>query len=200
MNATAGPRCYASRREVAWVAPAAFEGVFLSRKDEDRILHGLYYYQETIDDEFTVTRDQILWLAAHSYADGSHWHRDGVLQEVDSSVIPSEFRYKLLRSKFELPLRYLHHRRLIKLSKATDDIVGVEVTFAGADRAIRLHTRLGRMDVWYQERKEGFVGLIVTVAVSIITALITVVLTERMYRSFAEPPRIIYEVEPKPVP
>jgi hypothetical protein len=160
----------------------------------------LYYYQETIDDEFTVTRDQILWLAAHSYADGNSWHRDGELQHFDSSVIPSEIRHKLLRSKFELPLRYLHHRRLIKLSKATDDIVGIEVTFAGADRAIRLHTRLGRMDVWYQERKDGFFGIVMTVAVSIIAALLTVVVTERMYRSFAEPPRIIYEVDPRPTP
>jgi hypothetical protein len=56
------------------------------------------------------------------------------------------------------------------------------------------------MDVWYQERKDGFFGIVMTVAVSIITALLTVVVTERMYRSFAEPPRIIYEVDPKPTP
>ena len=123
-----------------------------------------------------------------------------MLQHVDSALIPAEFRSKLLRSKFELPLRYLHHRRLIKLSKATDDIVGVEVTFAGADRAIRLHTRMGRLDVWYQERKDGVLGIVTIIAVSMITALLTVVITERMYRSFAEPPRIIYEVEPKPSP
>ena len=64
----------------------------MSRKDEDRILHGLHYYRESIDEEFTVTCDQILWLAAHSYADGAAWHKDEDLQSFDSTVVPVELR------------------------------------------------------------------------------------------------------------
>ncbi|MDB6084666.1 MAG: hypothetical protein JWN43_2547 [Gammaproteobacteria bacterium] len=172
----------------------------MSRKDEDRILHGLHYFRESIDEEFTVTSDRILWLAAHSYADGSSWFKDGELQSFDSSVIPEEVRRKLLMSKCELPLRYLHYRRLIKLTQAGDDVANVAVTFAGADRAMRLHTRLGRMELWYQEHRDGFLGLVMTIAVSLITALIAVVVLERLHGSFAEPPRIIYEVDPKSQP
>jgi hypothetical protein len=172
----------------------------MTRKDEDRILHGLHYYRESIDEEFTVASDQILWLAAHSYADGADWYKDEDLQSFDTSVIPIEFRKKLLTSKFELPLRYLHYRRLIKLTRVGDETMDVAVTFAGADRAMRLHTRLGRMEVWYQERKDGFFGLVMTVAVSIVTALMTVYVMERLHGSFVEPPRMIYEVEPKSQP
>jgi hypothetical protein len=155
----------------------------MSRKDEDRILHGLYYYRESIDEEFTVTGDQILWLAANSCADGSNWYANGRFNSLDSSAVPIEFRGKLFSSKLELPLRYLLYRRLIKYTKVSDQLFSTAVTFAGADRAMRLHTRLGRLDVWYQDRKDGFVGLIVTIAVSITTALATALVVLRwIYR------------------
>lgn len=172
----------------------------MSRKDEDRILHGLHYLRESIDDEFTVTGDEILWLAAHSYADGVHWCKDGAVQSVDSSAIPSELRRKLHLSKYELPLRYLQYRRLIKYSSAGEDRVSVAVTFAGADRAMRLHTRSGRMEVWYQEHKEGFLGMLITVAIAFITALGAVALSEHLHKSIPEPPRILYEVDPRSQP
>src|SRR3984893_17200433 len=172
----------------------------MSRKDEDRILHGLHYFRESLDEEFTVTCDQILWLAAHSYADGGSWYKDGDLQSFDCSVIPMELRRKLLMSKFELPLRYLHYRRLIKFTPAGDEAVNVSVTFAGADRAMRLHTRLGRMELWYQEHRDGFLGIVITVAVSFITALIAVGIVEGLRRYSTEPTRIIYESDSRSQP
>jgi hypothetical protein len=172
----------------------------MSRKDEDRILHGLHYYRESLDDEFAVTSEQILWLAAHSFADGSGWHKDGELQGFDCSVIPIELRRKLLMSKFELPLRYLHYRRLIKFTPASDEVANVAVTFAGADRAMRLHTRAGRMELWYQEHRDGFFGIVITVAVSFITALVAVAILEGLHKNTVEPARIIYESDPRSQP
>ncbi|MEA3150832.1 MAG: hypothetical protein QOD56_1771 [Gammaproteobacteria bacterium] len=168
----------------------------MSRKDEDRILHGLHYYRESLDEEFTVNSDQILWLAAHSYADGAHWYKDDDFQSFDSTVVPVELRKKLLTSKFDLPLRYLHHRRLIRMARAGEETVDLAVTFAGADRAMRLHTLFGRMELWYRERRDGLLGLVATIVVSLITALMTVYVVERL-RNPVEPPRLIYEIEPK---
>jgi hypothetical protein len=172
----------------------------MSRKDEDRILHGLHYFRESLDEDFTVTSEQILWLAAHSFADGSGWNKDGDLQGFDCSVIPIELRRKLLMSKFELPLRYLHYRRLIKFTPAGDEAVNVAVTFAGADRAMRLHTRMGRMELWYQEHRDGFIGIVITVAVSFITALMAVAIVEGLHGNSTETPRSIYESEPRSQP
>ena len=78
--------------------------------------------------------------------------------------------------------------------------MAISVTFAGADRAIRLHTLPGRMEVWYQERKDGFLGLVTTIAVSLITALVTVYVAERFHRNADYPPRLIYEIQPKSPP
>jgi hypothetical protein len=148
--------------------------VAMSRDDEDRILHGLYYYRENIDDEVPVTGAQLLWLAMHPLREGDGWSQDGTLQSVDASVFPAEIQSKLVTAKLELPLRYLQYRRLVKYTRQKDESLLVAVTFAGADRAIRLHTRRGRMDLWYREHKDGILGIAATVIVAFVTALITV--------------------------
>jgi hypothetical protein len=149
----------------------------MSRNDEDRILHGLYYYRQDIDEDLSVSGEQVLWLAMNPLRDGEGWNKDGQLQSVDTSAFPEEIQSKLVTAKLELPLRYLQYRRLIKYTQCSDATISVAVTFAGADRAIRLHTRRGRMDLWYQEHKDGIFGLVITVFVAFITALITVLLS-----------------------
>ena len=154
----------------------------MSRDDEDRILHGLYYHRESIDEDMSVTAEQILWLAMHPLREGEMWTKDGKLQSVDMSAFPAEIQSKLDTAKLELPLRYLQYRRLIKYTKRSDATLLVAVTFAGADRAIRLHTRRGRMDLWYREHKDGFLGMAVTIFVSFATALLTVMVTMLLAR------------------
>jgi len=151
----------------------------LNRADEDRILHGLYYHREAIDQDLQVTGEQILWLAMHPLPEGETWERDGQLQSLDVQQFPPEIRAKLIAAKLELPLRYLQYRRLIKYVKQRDATNIVAVTFAGADRAIRLHSRRGRLDLWYKEHKEGILGLSITVLISFVTALLTVLAFKR---------------------
>jgi hypothetical protein len=79
-------------------------------------------------------------------------------------------------------------------------MVNLAVTFAGADRAMRLHTRFGRVELWYQDHKDGVMGLVTTIAVSFITALVAVAVSERIHKTVSEPQRVIYEVEPKVQP
>ena len=146
----------------------------MSRADEDRILHGLYYYRESIDEDVQVSTEQLLWLAMHPLREGQGWQLQGKLQSLDASEFPDDIRTKLVTAKLELPLRYLQYRRLITYARRSDGMLYAAVTFAGADRAIRLHTRRGRMDLWYREHRDGVVGVSITVLISIITALLTV--------------------------
>jgi len=152
----------------------------MGRGDEDRILHGLYYYRESIDAEVTVTGEQILWLAMHPLREGDRWGRDGRIQSLDTSAFPGEIRSKLLTAKLELPLRYLQYRRLVTYTGRIDTALSIAVTFAGADRAIRLHTRRGRVDLWYREHRDGIFGVTLTMLIALVTALITVLVLNRM--------------------
>jgi hypothetical protein len=154
----------------------------MSRDDEDRILHGLYYYRENIEEDVQVTIEQLLWLAMHPLREGDAWRRDGKLQSLDASAFPDDVRAKLLTVKIELPLRYLQYRRLITFARRSDGTIYAAVTFAGADRAIRLHTRRGRLDLWYREHRDGILGVTITVLISLITALITVLAVNRFIK------------------
>ena len=115
----------------------------------------------------------------HPLQEGVAWERDGQLQSLDVEQFPPEIRPKLIAAKLELPLRYLEYRRLIKHVKQSDATNILTVTFAGADRAIRLHSRRGRMDLWYRENKDGVLGLGITVLISFVTALVTAIIFTR---------------------
>ena len=154
----------------------------MSRDDEDRILHGLYYYRENIEEDVQTTSEQLLWLAMHPLRDGDAWLLDGELQSLDASAFPEDIRAKLLAVKIQLPLRYLQYRRLITFARRSDGTIYAAVTFAGADRAIRLHTRRGRMDLWYREHRDGILGVTITVLISLVTALITVLAANRLLK------------------
>jgi hypothetical protein len=154
----------------------------MSRDDEDCILHGLYYYRENIDEDVQVSSEQLLWLAMHPLREGDLWYKEGKLQSLDASEFPEEIRGKLLTAKLELPLRYLQYRRLITYARRSDGMLYAAVTFAGADRAIRLHTRRGRLDLWYREHRDGIAGVTITILIAFITALITVLVISRILR------------------
>jgi hypothetical protein len=154
----------------------------MSRDDEDRILHGLYYYRENIEEDVQVTIEQLLWLAMHPLREGDAWRREGKLQSLDASAFSDDIRAKLLTVKIELPLRYLQYRRLITFARRSDGTIYAAVTFAGADRAIRLHTRRGRLDLWYREHRDGILGVSITVLISLVTALITVLAVSKLIK------------------
>ena len=124
-----------------------------------------------------------LWgMATASYQVEGAWNEDGKLQSLDPSEFPEEIRGKLLTAKLELPLRYLQYRRLITYARRSDGMLYAAVTFAGADRAIRLHTRRGRMDLWYREHRDGIAGVSITIVISFITALITILVINKILR------------------
>ena len=56
------------------------------------------------------------------------------------------------------------------------------------------------MELWYQEHRDGFLGIVITAAVAFITALIAVAIVEGLHRNFAEPTRVIYESDPRSQP
>ncbi|HEY1313191.1 MAG TPA: hypothetical protein VGE92_04910, partial [Steroidobacteraceae bacterium] len=114
--------------------------------------------------------------AMHSLREAGAWCHEGQLQSIDTSEFPDDVRAKLVTSKLELPLRYLEYRRLIKYKRNSNATLTIGVTFAGADRAIRLHTRRGRADLWFRDNKDGVFGFITTVFVAFVTALVVVLL------------------------
>lgn len=142
-------------------------------KDEDRILHGLYSFRGLIDERIPVTGAELEWLAHHTLREGREWHRDGKFQTLDRSQGPQDTRFTAFTAQQTRPLRYLAECGLIIINKAPGSIQIFEVTKAGAERARRLQTWYGRVDLWYRDRKEGVVGLWIPTVAAITTSILT---------------------------
>lgn len=139
----------------------------------DRILHGLYHHREMVDEEIICTGSEILWLMRHPLADGAHWHKGGHFQTEDHSRPAGATAFKLVTAEQGRPLTYLSARGLITYKR--DKILSVlrlAVTYTGADRARKLHTRWGRAELWYQDHKDGIVGLLVAALVAMVVSLL----------------------------
>ena len=141
-------------------------------KEEERVLHGLYFDREMVDEEAVVTGSEVLWLARHTFRAGNTWRKDGKLQTLDKSQQSGETAFRAVTAEQTRPLRYLHNSGMIQY-KTKSNMLFIHVTAAGADRARQLHTPWGRLNLWYQEQKTGLIGLVVTVVVALITSLLT---------------------------
>jgi hypothetical protein len=65
---------------------------------------------------------------------------------------------------------------------------------------MRLHTRIGRMEVWFNEHKDGLLGIATTIAVALVTSLATISVWELHRHNTPDPSRVIYDVGPKATP
>jgi hypothetical protein len=150
-------------------------------QDEDRILHGLYYFREMVNEEGINTGSEIPWLARHTFREGAEWHKEGKFQTLDVDQQSNQTHFRLITTEQERPLRYLEAKGLIEYSrpKVSTSMLRVRVTVAGADRARRLHTWFSRKSLWYRDHKDGVAGLLVAAMVAIVVSLLTNWLTHR---------------------
>ena len=138
-------------------------------RDEDKILHGLYYAREIIGEKLTYSGNQIWWLTTQSFTRGAEWTKGGYPKSVDPAEDLNgprfnETRFNLVTAQQERPLRLLvadgliewrNHDLVTTLGGRPGHAVEVAVTNAGAKRALRLHTWWGRSGLWYEEHKGG---------------------------------------------
>lgn len=142
-------------------------------KAEARILHGLYYFREVVDEDFPVSPSEILWLTTTDLPGGRHWRGvDGKRQQKEiekNDWLASDAATSIAA---ERSLSFLRSAGFIAFSKS-DDNWRVAVTAVGAERARELNSRWGRMNVSDREHKDGLVWFLATVVVSSITAMVT---------------------------
>lgn len=142
-------------------------------KEEDRVLHGLYYYRELVDEEILCTGSEIHWLMSHTLKDGTHWLKNGRLQTEDRSQPENTTAFRLVTAQQGRPLRYLAARGFITYAHGKpESALRLTVTYLGADRARKLHTSWGRIELWYQDHKDGIAGLLVAALVAMVISLL----------------------------
>jgi hypothetical protein len=142
-------------------------------KYEKRVIHGLYFHREHINEEMIYDAAEINWLVNTPIPRTKKWAgSDGKLQRLAAPEDDYLARLALVSAASKQRLAYLSGAGMIDYTREGGSF-RVTVRIAGADKARELDSVVGRINDWYVERKDGVLSLIVTVAVSVVTALIT---------------------------
>jgi len=145
-------------------------------KEEEQILHGLYYDRQVVGEEMIYAAKEINWLANTPISKGREWRNsDGKCKSIEEkkedwlASICATGAVALKR------LSYLQTSGYITFKKE-GDYFRITVTGSGADLARELDTFWGRRNIQYKKHKDGVLWFIATVLVSLITTLITIYL------------------------
>lgn len=167
-------------------------------RQEKRILHGLYFDREIVGERTHVTSGEILWLAEHSLAAGRNWRgADGRFKTANAVHDNYLARMAMTTAQAERPLTHLRSTGYVDYNKGAH-FFNIEVTGAGANRARKLHTMFGRLDLSYRDNKDGILWFFVVVVLSIVTSWITSRLTRDMPTRVAAPSTAGSTVTPQP--
>lgn len=142
-------------------------------KEEEQVLHGLYYHREIIGEEVPFTAAEINWLVNTPIPKGREWlGPDGKLKSMESKTDDYLAIINTTSAAAVRPLSYLQASDYITYRKDSD-ILRIAVTGSGADLARELNTFWGRANVRYKKHKDGVLWFLATVLVSVVTTLIT---------------------------
>ena len=136
---------------------------------------GIYLRDRRVSRVQCYIAEQLYWLAVRPYKSAQQWATMSVLPKHVLEGIDSLEGNWLQLQKVTAIMSHLEGAGLVEVSRPTghEEIFEVSVTFRGAEYARRLETRLGRLDLWYVEHKDGIAGLGITVIVAALTTLIT---------------------------
>ncbi|MCL5884074.1 MAG: hypothetical protein M1377_01775 [Deltaproteobacteria bacterium] len=151
-------------------------------KEEEKILHGLYYNREIVGEEVPYSPSEINWLIKSSLKKGREWRgNDGKLQSIYNENDNYLESIGATSAAAERPLTYLQEAGYIRYKKDSN-YFRVAVTGKGADYARDLDTLTGRINIWYKNKKDGILWFIISVLVTIITAILVSLITNSMIK------------------
>lgn len=147
-------------------------------KTSDKILLGIFGHLPQLDEDIRFETSELAWIIYHGLDD---WQMDNGWKKIEYSAEkgPNDKSYldKLLRDKSKVAkeLSILQANEFIEFNRSSgfDMHFNVKMLPKGLIRAENLTTRIGRIDLWYSENKNGIFGIVATIIVSIITAWIT---------------------------
>jgi hypothetical protein len=142
-------------------------------KEEEKILHGLYFNREIVGEDVPYSPSEINWLIKSSIENGKKWRgKDGNLQSIYNESDDYLGSIGATSAAAQRPLSYLQDAGYI-IYKKDSNYFRIAVTGKGADIARELDTRMGRFNLIYKKNKDGILWFIATVLVSLITTLLT---------------------------
>jgi len=144
----------------------------------DKILLGIYSHFPRLDDDITFETGELAWIVHYGL---NGWQQDKERQKIEYTLEkePNDkfSLYESLkdRSKVAKELSFLQANDYIEFQRPSGfgNHFRVKLLPKGIIRAEKLSSKLGEIELWYSENKDGIFGLVWTIIISIITAWIT---------------------------
>ncbi len=147
-------------------------------KIELKILNGIYINNGLIDDGIVYYIHELNWLINNELDRALEWHKgNGQYNSTGNEISDNSdpiYDNAILNRKILKALTYLKGKHYIDFFEKGSGQYKISVTLEGCEVARKIQTTIGKVDLWYQDKKDGVIWILITVGVSIITTLITV--------------------------
>lgn len=146
---------------------------------EKNLLQGLYRYDLVWGNsgDFRFRYNQLRWIQRRRWWQSARpWPVDRMQRATsvyNTKIDDRPFGDLPGNMKIRQSIRVLEERGLILPNATNEGVFLLELSGPGIALARRCDTWYGRAGIYYEERREGVLGLIVTVAVAAITSIIT---------------------------
>ena len=141
--------------------------------NEKRLLHRIYFLTEMVDSELLFKASELYWVLHASKSDSRSWRgADGRLKKREEGS--SDWLASMVNTSrsVDRALSYLQSKGYIS-NKKENDMYRITVTGDGAEIARKLNSFWGKVDVLYKDYKDGVLWFLATIAVAMITTLVT---------------------------
>lgn len=147
---------------------------------EKRILLGLYLSSQSVDFEIVYSIYELNWLIHNELSTVKDWRNPkggfktfGGNSKSDDGYDDYLAERASVKFSVEKASSYLKGKHYIDCGSRDPSTFKISVRIEGCDIARELQTKLGRLNLFYKEHKDGILWFIVTVLTSLVVALIT---------------------------
>ena len=152
-------------------------------RTEEKILNGIFRNNKKVNDAVYYKVAELNWLIKNDLREGNQWEDgNGGLKSCGCKENGEEHyscQLGVLIDEIEGPLSYLNGKGLIEYAREQNSF-HISITASGADVARKLQKRTGRIDLWYQENKDGVIWLLITIITSVVVTVITALTIEHL--------------------
>jgi hypothetical protein len=151
-------------------------------QDEKKILNGIYRNYEVIDDSIPYDAAELNWLLENKLDKANEWRdNNGKFKSIGTKKTKGEdwlSQISKINYKIKKALSYLKGKQYIDYTKNGYSFK-ISITSSGCEVARKLQTRRGRIDLWYQDKKDGIIWLLITTLTAAVVTVITNLIIEK---------------------
>jgi hypothetical protein len=151
------------------------------KKSEANLLQAVYANESQPGEWRSYSFESLRWLDKKSLKEVRSWkNEDGSFKTTTGYDLYNQGQIDRINPRYEVTkwTSYLSQKGYINSNIRSENLISISLTAEGVDMARMCSSMFGRLEILYQNNKDGLLGLFITVLAAIITSLITTLATK----------------------